>query len=144
MFAIGDKEWPGISKLAEEIGEVGQIIGKLMGTGGKIEHWDGEGNLDARLIAEMADVYAAITFVMRNNFKDEVDRSRFNDRAEAKIKLFEGWHAKGRAVLDGELVAHANPNDGRCATCDRPRSAWCHQPGAGKFERCDFIAGGAR
>lgn len=33
MFAIGDKEWPGISKLIEEAGEVLQICGKAHGNG---------------------------------------------------------------------------------------------------------------
>lgn len=144
MFAIGDKEWPGISKLVEEIGELGQVCGKLMGTGGKVSHWDGEGDLDDRLIAEMADVYAAITFVMRRNFQLELLRDRFTKRAEAKIKLFEQWHAKGRAVLDGELVARPNPDEDRCATCDRPRSAFCHQEACADSDRCNFIAGGAR
>ena len=41
MFAIGDKKWPGISKLVEEAGEVTQVAGKLMGSGGDILHWDG-------------------------------------------------------------------------------------------------------
>lgn len=143
MFAIGDQEWPGISKLVEELGELGQVCGKLMGTGGKIEHWDGEGNLDRRLLNEMADVAAAIEFVLKRNLT-MYDLHTFHGRREQKLALFDQWHAKGRAVLDGELVASVNPNDERCATCDRPRSAFCHQPNAAQFERCTFITGGSR
>jgi hypothetical protein len=52
MFAIGDKEWPGISKLVEEAGEVGQVCGKLIGSGGETAHFDGS-NLRARLSEEL-------------------------------------------------------------------------------------------
>ncbi len=33
-FSIGSDIWPGISKLIEEAAEVGQVCGKLIGSGG--------------------------------------------------------------------------------------------------------------
>jgi hypothetical protein len=33
-FAIGSDAWPGTSKLLEEQGELVQVLGKLMATGG--------------------------------------------------------------------------------------------------------------
>lgn len=39
-FAIGAQEWPGISKLIEEAGEVQQVCGKLLATYGETKHWD--------------------------------------------------------------------------------------------------------
>ena len=66
MFGFGTKEWPGVAKLNEECGEVVQVIGKLMATGGRIEHWEGS-SLDERLAEEMADVLAAVNFVMEEN-----------------------------------------------------------------------------
>lgn len=89
MFAIGDREWPGISKLVEEAGEVGQVCGKLMGSRGEINHYDGS-NLKCRLEDEMADLMAAIMFVAQKN---ELDEERIRERAEEKLALFEKWHA---------------------------------------------------
>lgn len=89
MFAIGDSEWPGLSKLVEECGEVTQVVGKLMGTGGNLNHWDGS-KLDVRLMEEMADVLAAIRFVVRHC---NVDADALNTRADRKLRQFEDWHA---------------------------------------------------
>ena len=38
MFKIEDKRWPGVSKVLEEIGELGEELGKLMGSNGKTKH----------------------------------------------------------------------------------------------------------
>lgn len=90
MFAIGDKEWPGISKLVEECGETLQVAGKLMGSRGTILHWDGS-NLKTRLEDELADLIAAATFVADNC---RLDRERIRSRADSKLALFRSWHAK--------------------------------------------------
>lgn len=89
MFGFGSKIWPGLAKLAEECGEVGQVIGKLMQTGGKREHWSGD--MREALIEEMADVRAATTFVILNNLTGE-ERTRLVDRENAKLAKFFGWH----------------------------------------------------
>lgn len=94
MFEIGSEQWPGISKLVEECGEVLQVAGKLMGTQGKVEHWDGEGPLNERLQNEMADVIAAIEFVIKHS---GLDRQAVATRAAVKFDLFEAWHAKQTA-----------------------------------------------
>jgi NTP pyrophosphatase (non-canonical NTP hydrolase) len=86
MFAIGDDQWPGLSKLAEESGEVLQVIGKLMGTNGKAYHWDGT-RLRERLIEEVGDVLAACQFVTEVNQLEGV-----HERAAEKLKLFHQWH----------------------------------------------------
>lgn len=88
-FSIGSKIWPGISKLAEESGEVLQVIGKLIGSGGEIMHWDGS-NLRERLEEEVGDVLAAAEFVAEKN---GLDRQRIEARTRAKLALFEKWHA---------------------------------------------------
>jgi NTP pyrophosphatase (non-canonical NTP hydrolase) len=89
MFAIGDKEWPGISKLVEESGEVQQIIGKLMGTRGKTEHWN-VADLKSALEDEMADLSAAIEFVSVLN---DFDMAKFYARAQTKLLLFYKWQS---------------------------------------------------
>jgi hypothetical protein len=40
-YSIGSTVWPGLSKLVEEMGEVGQVVGKLIATGGDPAHRDG-------------------------------------------------------------------------------------------------------
>jgi NTP pyrophosphatase (non-canonical NTP hydrolase) len=79
-FAIGSETWPGISKLVEELGEVAQVAGKLIATGGEVRHWDGT-DLRTRLEDELADLEAAIKFVMQHN---RLDADRIAERREAK------------------------------------------------------------
>jgi NTP pyrophosphatase (non-canonical NTP hydrolase) len=96
MFAIGDKVWPGISKLIEECGEVVQVCGKLLGTGGKEVHWEGS-NLRERLVEELGDLLGAIRFVAKWN---KIDVWQIEHRAELKLRRFESWHAAGDPTVE--------------------------------------------
>lgn len=87
-FSIGSDVWPGLSKLIEECGEVLQVGGKLMGTGGAVQHWDGT-NLRERLQDELGDAIAAIDFIVAHN---DLDAGVIALRAEHKRGLFERWH----------------------------------------------------
>lgn len=89
-FAIGSNVWPGLAKLNEECCEVGQVIGKLMATGGAAEHWDGS-NLHVRLEEEIADVMAATNFVVERN---GLSHSAIIARVQAKLALFDKWHCE--------------------------------------------------
>lgn len=93
MFAIGDNEWPGISKLVEECGEVLQVAGKLMGTRGHRAHWDGS-DLRPRLEEELADLMAAIDFVVE---VCRLDRANVAERYREKLARFHAWHNGERA-----------------------------------------------
>lgn len=88
-FSIGSNVWPGVSKLIEEVGELGQVLGKLIATHGAIEHWDGT-DLEDRLIEEMGDVLAAIDFVASMNLTPR-QRAAMGARVEQKKRLFYGW-----------------------------------------------------
>jgi NTP pyrophosphatase (non-canonical NTP hydrolase) len=90
MFAIGNKVWPGISKLVEECGEVLQVCGKLIAMGGQAGHFDGS-DLRERLTEEIADLQAAVDFVIAHNGLDE---AAINRRVAEKRKRFEDWHAE--------------------------------------------------
>lgn len=94
-FFIGAEQWSGLSKLAEEAAEVGQICGKLFGTDGSSYHWDRKGDLRERLCDEMGDVLAAIEFVVRHCFDDLGPswRQRVVARYHLKLVTFERWHA---------------------------------------------------
>lgn len=89
-FSIGSEVWPGTSKLLEEMGELQQVLGKLIAVAGSTEHWDGD--LRPRLIEELGDVSAAIGFFMEQNFVG--DEAAIADRIVAKLLLFRKWHAE--------------------------------------------------
>lgn len=89
MFAIGDKEWPGVSKVLEEMGELTQVLGKIMGVRGETEHWSGD--LRKMLLEEVADVLAALTFLQLKCLTDEEARL-IRDRMMFKLERFEAWH----------------------------------------------------
>lgn len=89
-YSIGSNLWPGLSKLTEESGEVGQVVGKLIATGGKPAHWDGT-NLRERLQEEIADLMAACFFVMEANGLDE---EAMRTRHQQKLALFHRWHVE--------------------------------------------------
>ena len=93
-FSIGSKVWPGTSKLIEEMGELQQVLGKLIATAGDTKHWDGD--LKARLIEELGDVHAALTFFQTSNIGVD-DHHAVIDRAAKKFKLFKEWHEKPEA-----------------------------------------------
>lgn len=88
-FAIGSVEWPGLSKLVEEAGEVMQVVGKLMANGGQRVHWDGS-DLVARLTEELADLSAAIGFVIANN--PTLSPLAVAARVAEKRERFQTWH----------------------------------------------------
>jgi len=99
-FAIGSDVWPGLSKLVEECGEVAQVVGKLMATGGVAEHWDGT-NLHSRLLDELADLRAAIGFVIDWSYGGELTPEQYRtyaDRVNYKRGLFEQWHLEQQGV----------------------------------------------
>lgn len=89
-FAIGSAVWPGMSKLIEEMGELGQVLGKLIATGGDREHWDGS-DLRERLIDELADVQGALSFFRATNLTND-ERVQVWIRADQKRDLFGQWH----------------------------------------------------
>lgn len=91
MFAIGDKEWPGLSKLMEEAGEVIQVGGKLMGSRGEVKHWSGD--LREKFVEELGDLYAAILFFAEKNLTD-IEAEELCDRMMNKYTKFVEWHDK--------------------------------------------------
>ena len=89
-FSIGSQVWPGTSKLLEEMGELVQVLGKLMATAGDTKHWSGD--LRKMLLDELADVSAAVRFFAVENLTLE-EMKVVADRTEKKLALFRKWHA---------------------------------------------------
>lgn len=91
-FSIGSDVWPGLSKVIEEAGELQQVAGKLIGSGGDLRHWDGT-DLKERLLEELSDTLAACEFfIQKNNFS----RRAISIRTESKLKKYERWHTEGK------------------------------------------------
>lgn len=93
-YSIGGRPLPGLSKVLEEAGEVIQVGGKFIATGGAAQHWDGT-DLHERMRDELADLSAAITFYLEANgiHSDERDAALFRERVLTKLMQFRSWHA---------------------------------------------------
>lgn len=78
----------GLAKLAEELGELQQIVGKMLAYGAG-EHPDGKGALIRRFEDESADVTAAMTFVAQ---QFGADGEHVRQRAAVKLARFQAWH----------------------------------------------------
>lgn len=88
-YSIGSDVWPGLSKLIEECGELQQVMGKILATGGDPHHWDGS-NLVQRMEEEIGDVLAAIGFVVFHT--KALDFDAIAHRSQEKRLRFEQWH----------------------------------------------------
>ncbi|MFG2041262.1 hypothetical protein [Dactylosporangium sp. NPDC048998] len=89
-YEIGSDVWPGLAKLAEEAGELIQVLGKLVGVSGRDVYYD-RSDLRQRLIEECGDLTAAIAFFTETNgLGTAVDA-----RARQKLALFRHWHDQG-------------------------------------------------
>lgn len=87
-YCIGSDEWNGLSKLIEELGELQQVCGKLIGSEGNPDHWSGD--LRAKFIEEIGDVYAAMRFFILNNF-DSDERMKIEIQQTNKFFQFVDW-----------------------------------------------------
>jgi NTP pyrophosphatase (non-canonical NTP hydrolase) len=103
-FSIGGSLWPGISKLIEECGEVLLTAGKLIGSRGVVEHWDGS-NLLLALQDELAGLLAAISFVTTKN---ALDQSYMAKRLDEKLARFNKWHERSVGNIEQQ----------RCGACN--------------------------
>lgn len=104
-YAIGADVLPGLSKLIEEAGELGQVAGKIIGLGHIGEHWDGT-ILKHRLEEEAADVQAAILFFSKHA---GLSYPEIMTRTGKKLALFERWHSNIQAGRDPNDDGQDNP-----------------------------------
>lgn len=101
-FSLGSRTWPGLSKLVEECGDVLQIAGKIMGTGGAVQHWDGKGDLDERIALELCDLFAAArAFFQLNGFDGN---PVYIQREIQKYRQFLKWHSENLPDKDDSIT----------------------------------------
>ncbi len=93
-FSIGSYLWPGISKIIEESGELGKVLGKLMAY--PRERYPDGSDLLGDLHEELADVIAAIEFFCTQN---ALDAEFISKRAIAKVHRFQHWQEGGIDAL---------------------------------------------
>lgn len=79
----------GLAKLTEELGELGQVTGKMLAFGPG-QHPDGTDSLIEKFIEEAGDVFAAIHFVASTH---DVDMNAIVTRARSKLEKLNMWHA---------------------------------------------------
>lgn len=77
----------GLAKLSEELGELQQVVGKKLAYPDVQSHPDGS-VLDNRLEDEIADVMAALFFVIE---KHKLDEHIILQRRNAKNALYRKW-----------------------------------------------------
>jgi hypothetical protein len=95
-YSIGSDIWPGLSKVVEESGELGTILGKIMATGGSTHYWGGR-DLRVELVDEIADLRAALDFFVSVNLSDDQAAiKRLADRERVKARLFTRWHLEAQ------------------------------------------------
>lgn len=103
-FQLSDERWPGVAKTVEEMGELGQVLGKLMSCGGLYQYpWGGPSFKD-KLEEEIGDLLGCLFFMM--NHCDTLDSKTIINRATNKTKLFEQWAIGNTDVTYDEI---ANP-----------------------------------
>ena len=101
-FSLGSEVWPGTSKLIEEMGELQQVLGKLIAVAGSTRHW--QGDLRPRIVEELADVAAALRFFGIENFTT-AEMIAYAKRSDEKVLLFRKWHEEHTKPDDAFLEA---------------------------------------
>lgn len=98
-YCIGSDDWNGLSKLIEELGELQQVCGKLIGSEGSVEHWSGD--LRTKFIEEVGDVRAALTFFVDKNFSEDEQEQMFK-QSSRKLRNFRIWDREVRDAQEDQ------------------------------------------
>lgn len=109
-FSIGSRVWPGTSKLIEEMGELQQVLGKLIAIGGATDHWSGD--LRKMLVEELGDAMAAIRFFVAQNLTAE-EGTFVAIRSDNKLVRFTEWQLDPKPP---PAVTHEEPAAPKPAT----------------------------
>jgi NTP pyrophosphatase (non-canonical NTP hydrolase) len=90
-YGIGSDVWPGLAKALEEMGELSQVLGKVMACDGdQAIYWDGR-SLVPDIVDEIGDVMAALIFFVTAN-SDVIEVGAIKARQNLKIEKFLHWH----------------------------------------------------
>jgi hypothetical protein len=84
-YSIGSDNWNGLNKVIEEMGELGQVCGKAIGSGGDTSPWSGA--LRDKFVEELSDVQAALNFFIQHNMTSD-EQTQIKKRAKKKFNRF--------------------------------------------------------
>lgn len=91
MYSLGQSHWPGLSKVLEEMSELGVELAKLVERGSDKDYWDGR-DLSKTVPNEIADVENALqVFCELNN----INRAKIEKRKAKKYNKLMNWHKEG-------------------------------------------------
>lgn len=93
MYTLTSEKWRGLAKLQEEMGELQQVLGKLVENGGHtlVKYEDCHPlDLEAKLIEEAGDVMASLRFFWNSNLTATQVEDVYG-RAQMKINRYEEW-----------------------------------------------------
>jgi NTP pyrophosphatase (non-canonical NTP hydrolase) len=88
MYTLRSKKWQGLAKLSEEMGELQQVLSKIIENNGSLDYWDKD--LKIPLIEELGDVAAAYDFFCFANLTHE-DLEAIDTRSHMKAKKYKKW-----------------------------------------------------
>lgn len=89
----GKDRWPGIYKVQEEMGELGQVLGKIC-TSPAGHHPDGGRLLQTRAEEELGDVLAALDYFIGANM-ESLNPVKIEERRMRKLEKFQLWGLSG-------------------------------------------------
>jgi len=87
------ERWRGVFKVMEESSELNVELSKLCVYPDAI-HPDGKGCLKERIKNEIADLYAALDYLVYENLEQE-EIYGINERRSKKICIFNSWNLSG-------------------------------------------------
>lgn len=88
-YTIGSDTWPGMSKLQEEMSELGVVLAKIQSLNGDTDYWRGR-DLRTELVDEIGDVAAAVEFFVTHNLTG-AEQEILSARRDTKLDRFNRW-----------------------------------------------------
>jgi hypothetical protein len=114
------------------MGELQQVLGKIMGVRGATDHWSGD--LRKMLVEEIADLRAALIFFQEHNLTEE-ELSTVIQRTGFKLRRFEAWHRNEYCADCGAMETGEDPcvcrKEHPLGQCPTPNSGCSRCPDAG-------------
>jgi hypothetical protein len=88
-YQVTCPNWPGLAKVVEESGELGQVFGKIVSCGGEVVYPWGGTDLRDKMNEETADLLAALLFMVIHS--PHLNQEEIFERAQMKFERFVEW-----------------------------------------------------
>ena len=101
-YTIGSDVWNGLSKVQEEMNELGVVLAKIVGNGGDLFYW-GDRDLEEELYDELGDLQAIVGYFI---YVNGLDADIISMRSAMKAEKFMKWNYDAQ-----QEAARANGED---------------------------------